>query len=129
MERDCESELSKLNIEQNACIYHFGASVIHGQRSNILRLHYICADAEELFYHDFYAKILAKHHIHSILNTIPDGIEVTSRTDDDYEYIFIQNFSYRNIDIVLPKKGDIIYGNKNGNIRQYETIVFRKKLF
>ncbi|MCG4525233.1 hypothetical protein L0O96_18405 [[Ruminococcus] gnavus] len=43
--------------------------------------------------------------------------------------MFIQNFSYRNIDIVLPKKGDIIYGNKNGNIRQYETIVFRKKLF
>ena len=41
MERDCESELSKLNIEQNACIYHFGASVIHGQRSNILRL--LCA--------------------------------------------------------------------------------------
>lgn len=40
MERDCESELSKLNIEQNACIYHFGASVIHGQRSNILRLPY-----------------------------------------------------------------------------------------
>ena len=41
MERDCESKLSKLNIEQNACIYHFGASVIHGQRSNILRLLYI----------------------------------------------------------------------------------------
>ena len=41
MERDCESELSKLNIEQNACIYHFGASVIHGQRSNILRLRYM----------------------------------------------------------------------------------------
>lgn len=41
MERDCESELSKLNIEQNACIYHFGASVIHGQRSNILRLPYL----------------------------------------------------------------------------------------
>ena len=41
MERDCESELSKLNIEQNACIYHFGASVIHGQRSNILRLQLI----------------------------------------------------------------------------------------
>ena len=91
--------------------------------------YYICTDAEELFYHDFYPKSLAKHHIHSILNTIPDGIEVTSRTDDEYEYIFIQNFSYRNIDIVLPKKGDIIYGNKNGNIRQYETIVFRKKLF
>ena len=44
MERDCESELSKLNIEQNACIYHFGASVIHGQRSNILRLRYSVLD-------------------------------------------------------------------------------------
>lgn len=41
MERDCESKLSKLNIEQNACIYHFGASVIHGQRSNILRLRFL----------------------------------------------------------------------------------------
>ncbi len=45
MERDCESELSKLNIEQNACIYHFGASVIHGQRSNILRLRIIVIGA------------------------------------------------------------------------------------
>ncbi len=45
MERDCESELSKLNIEQNACIYHFGASVIHGQRSNILRLRNLSAYA------------------------------------------------------------------------------------
>ena len=44
MERDCESELSKLNIEQNACIYHFGASVIHGQRSNILRLRFFAKE-------------------------------------------------------------------------------------
>ena len=48
MERDCESELSKLNIEQNACIYHFGASVIHGQRSNILRLLLKCFFPQEL---------------------------------------------------------------------------------
>ena len=48
MERDCESELSKLNIEQNACIYHFGASVIHGQRSNILRLRKLKYFGEEL---------------------------------------------------------------------------------
>lgn len=52
MERDCESELSKLNIEQNACIYHFGASVIHGQRSNILRLHNtgICHISSDSYY-------------------------------------------------------------------------------
>ena len=53
MERDCESELSKLNIEQNACIYHFGASVIHGQRSNILRLRSndgVCSKFSLLFY-------------------------------------------------------------------------------
>ena len=50
MERDCESELSKLNIEQNACIYHFGASVIHGQRSNILRLQYMCREEKVMLY-------------------------------------------------------------------------------
>ena len=47
MERDCESELSKLNIEQNACMYHFGASVIHEQRSNILRL-LICEQSSSI---------------------------------------------------------------------------------
>ena len=31
--------------------------------------YYICADAEEPFYHDLYAKILAKHHIHSKYNS------------------------------------------------------------
>ncbi len=53
MERDCESELSKLNIEQNACIYHFGASVIHGQRSNILRLRFIYASKPESMYNEW----------------------------------------------------------------------------
>ena len=59
MERDCESELSKLNIEQNACIYHFGASVIHGQRSNILRLRIYNNNQENLkLYHLGYQKRL-----------------------------------------------------------------------
>ena len=54
MERDCESELSKLNIEQNACIYHFGASVIHGQRSNILRLLYIFLNVRKALFYRLY---------------------------------------------------------------------------
>ncbi len=58
MERDCESELSKLNIEQNACIYHFGASVIHGQRSNILRLH-----SKEQFFN------ILEHNLHPVYDS------------------------------------------------------------
>lgn len=88
--------------------------------------YYICTDAEEAFYNEFYSKILAKHHIHSILNTVPEGIEVTSRINDGYEYIFIQNFSVHTVTLDLPPKIDILYGNKDGNIHQYETIVFRK---
>ena len=84
---------------------------------------------KNFFYHDFYAKILAKHHIHSILNTIPDGIEVTSRTDDEYEYIFIQNFSYRNIDIVLPKKGISSTEIRTVIFANMKPLFFGKKLF
>ena len=58
MERDCESELSKLNIEQNACIYHFGASVIHGQRSNILRLPLI---------YDYHILFIENGHVYFVL--------------------------------------------------------------
>ena len=76
MERDCESELSKLNIEQNACIYHFGASVIHGQRSNILRLPlFICPPSQEnenlLLFHYF----LEKHRFSEMIIRIVDGHE------------------------------------------------------
>ena len=63
MERDCESELSKLNIEQNACIYHFGASVIHGQRSNILRLLYISLhELFPIYAASFIISISEQHH-------------------------------------------------------------------
>ena len=61
MERDCESKLSKLNIEQNACIYHFGASVIHGQRSNILRLRVI----KYIYYkiRDYFGNICTEYYL------------------------------------------------------------------
>lgn len=64
MERDCESELSKLNIEQNACIYHFGASVIHGQRSNILRLPYNELETNKIYFQEAcYAEFFSKFKI------------------------------------------------------------------
>ena len=68
MERDCESELSKLNIEQNACIYHFGASVIHGQRSNILRL--LCTHVYLSFHLHYYRSCNERKEGHKIDITI-----------------------------------------------------------
>ena len=69
MERDCESELSKLNIEQNACIYHFGASVIHGQRSNILRLRL----------NSNYRNLMADNSIIVMINRIYPGTDYSTR--------------------------------------------------
>ena len=82
MERDCESELSKLNIEQNACIYHFGASVIHGQRSNILRLLCSCLHYFYLtFWTDHLYKVFLKQIGRSFLNAqTQEGILFLSST-------------------------------------------------
>lgn len=84
MERDCESELSKLNIEQNACIYHFGASVIHGQRSNILRLQNI---------HHYMGMGEKMYALYPIVQTAPESEckNVPDRVNTPETYFLIKN--------------------------------------
>ena len=80
MERDCESELSKLNIEQNACIYHFGASVIHGQRSNILRLRFYDCSVKSIINND---GVLENEVLEGEGNTISYDVWLTARANLD----------------------------------------------
>lgn len=89
--------------------------------------YYICADADTDFYHDLYQSVISQHQIHPILDNIPEGIEVSSRVSEEIEYVFIQNYTCDAIKFPLPEHIKILYGNYNGTITGYSTIIFQRK--
>lgn len=89
------------------------------------KAYYICADAEQAFYDDLYEKLTKEAGISPILSTeIPDGVEVTSRSGDNAEYIFFQNFNRADVKVQLPK-GEVIFGDKGGNMKFLGNIVVK----
>ena len=82
---------------------------------------YVCADAEADFYQDLYRNLIADRQIRPILDDIPEGIEVSSRSDTSHEYVFVQNYTDGAVSIRLPDDGRILSGSYDGTIPGYST--------
>ena len=89
--------------------------------------YYVCADAEECFYEDLYRGIITQQHIQPIIDAVPEGIEVSSRNSENYDYVFLQNFTNDPIPIRLPENAEILSGNYDGDVHGYSTVIFRRK--
>lgn len=91
--------------------------------------YYIGADVEQRFYDDFYKMLQTTLSLKQIVaGTIPDGIEVNSRENEEVEYIFIQN--YKNETIMLHTmnvEGELLYGKDKEQLGAYETIILKRK--
>ncbi len=89
--------------------------------------YYICADMEESFYEDIYKKIVGRSRIRTIMDAeIPNGVEVTTRQSEQNTYIFIQNFNKIPVKMDLDNyKDKIIYGNYNGMLKEFGTVVIK----
>lgn len=72
---------------------------------------YIAADAEQKFYDEFYEQLIHHAEILPIIEKkFPLCVEVSSRISEEWEYVFIQNYSDKAIDIHewMPE-GEILY--------------------
>lgn len=87
--------------------------------------YYICADMEEDFYTDVYKKILKQAGIREILPNIPKDVEVSIREDENYQYVFIQNYAKEPVAITLPLNCEVLEGEYDGMIQGMSTIVIR----
>ena len=89
------------------------------------KAYYVCADAEQSFYNDFYQKLVQEVGLHGVwMEEIPEGVEVTSRSGEKAEYIFLQNFNRIAVQVNLPE-GKILFGNKNGRMEPLDNIVVK----
>lgn len=91
--------------------------------------YYVCADFEQGFYDDVYSKIAQEAEVKGTFEDIPEGVEVTSRYSQEFQYIFVQNFNRHSVEFSLPvDEMEIILGDyNNGIISSFETIVLKVK--
>lgn len=108
---------------------------------------YIAADAEQKFYDEFYMQLIRYAGIRPVIEgKLPLSVEVSSRVSEDWEYIFIQNYCDKAVDIHnLVLNGEVLYqeslrkdgvGNcaetKKGSAEEleaYETRIIKRKRY
>ena len=96
--------------------------------------YYVCSDADEEFYDDFFESLVDQGVLKPIIKgRIPEVIEVTSRKSEEYEYVFLQNFSDREIHldpvtVSELKKETLLLGSitKDGGLNGYDTLVLKR---
>lgn len=60
-------------------------------------------------------------------SSVPEGVGVTTRENDDAAYVFVQNFNRFSLCLpskVLPKGASVLYGTYTGFLAPLETLVF-----
>lgn len=89
--------------------------------------YYICADMEQKFYDDLYENLIAEAGITRGWSLeIPEGVEVCSRENEDFVYWFVQNYNRCEVKVQLPQ-GDVIFGDKRGELTPFGSVVLRVK--
>ena len=91
------------------------------------RAYYIGADAEQGFYDELYHYLGKEYGISPVVKgIIPYGIEVSGRSNEVAEYIFIQNFKNDSIDISgMHLEGEILYGIDKKMLPAYQSLILK----
>lgn len=91
--------------------------------------YYICADLEQDFYNDFYRMLAEKAGLAAPVKwEIPAGVEVSTRQNQEAQYLFVQNFNAEAVKIPLQEEtGEALLGEKADQIPGYGTVVLKRK--
>ena len=72
--------------------FYQGYPVLTHKKYGKGHVYYVAADMEAAFYEDFLGRAAEEAGVKMPLTFIPEGISVTTRENEDTEYLFIQNF-------------------------------------
>ena len=91
------------------------------------KAYHVCADFEQAFYDEFYAKLVKEAGVTLVLSDIPDGVLVNTRENENGLFVFVQNFNPKEVEIALPLTDyKVIVGEYNGKIQGFDTVVLKK---
>ncbi|MCD8323754.1 MAG: beta-galactosidase [Clostridiales bacterium] len=130
----CEHLCQLVDLRTAKALYVYGEDFYAGtpaltvNRYGEGRAYYVCADAEQAFYDDVYAKILREAGVRRILEQeIPDGVAVSSRQSGDAEYIFVQNYNSTPVAFAPRAEGGrVVFGEAGEEMKPFSTVVIEK---
>lgn len=136
---ECRNLCELLEVENARVLFTYARAFYQGSPAVTVKAFgkgkacYVAADAEQRFYDDFYAWLAGQAGICPILEgEIPAEVEVASRTAGEWEYVFVQNFSDREVDIRGLNFGDdieILYGRGDlERLQAYGSVIMKRKI-
>ena len=93
--------------------------------------YYIGFRDEGDFIADFYNKLISEIGIERVMENLPDEIVAVSRENENGEYIFLQNFSNKTVEIESKYKNMLKRTNIKGNkiiLSPYETAILKRNM-
>lgn len=107
--------------------FYRGTPAVVENRYGKGRAYYIGSDAEQGFYDELYRYLGKECGIPPVVKgTVPYGIEVSGRSSEKAEYIFIQNFTDDPIDISgMHLEGERLYGTEEKILPAYQSLILK----
>lgn len=92
------------------------------------RAYYVCADFEEDLYGDLCRRAALDAGIELVWKDLPEGLEVSTRENEQTEYLFIQNFNpFAVAWNEIPDQWQQIYGEASEDLPGFGTKVYRRR--
>ena len=107
--------------------FYQGYPVLTHKKFGKGHVYYVAADMEASFYEDFLGRAAEEAGVKMPITFIPECISVTTRENEDTEYLFIQNFGEKTETVSVPGDYEVFYGSSDENVAPLATRILKRK--
>ena len=107
--------------------FYQGYPVLTHKKYGKGHVYYVAADMEAAFYEDFLGRAAEEAGVEMPLTFIPEGVSVTTRENEDTEYLFIQNFGEKTETVSVPEGYEVLYGSDSEIMAPLTTRILKGK--
>lgn len=107
--------------------FYVGTSAVTKNTYKKGHAYYVCADAEQEFYDDLYRHIVKEANVDEKVSfPVPSGVEVCIRKKANEYYVFIQNFTTKEVEISLNTDDvTLLYGESTECLPAFGSILLK----
>lgn len=106
--------------------FYRGAAALTVHRFGSGRAYYLAADAEADLYTDLIRAVLRETGAQPLLAGLPAEVCASSRRGRNAEFLFLQNYGAKEVQVDLPEDCRVLFGPEGGLLSAYGTMILRR---